>query len=106
MPIRPIDMLSMAPRSQEASNQHVANQNKVNHAQEAVAEQFGRHVKENSEVVVQTVKGEEIEYRYDAKEKGNGCYQGKGKSKQNSKKNDKDKKKPEDTKKSQFDIKI
>lgn len=106
MPIRPIDMISMAPRSQEASNQHLANENKVHHAQDAVAEQFGKHVKENSKVVVQTVKGEEIEYRYDAKEKGNGTYQGKGKSKQNSKKDDKEKTKQDDIKRSQFDVKI
>ena len=66
MPIRPIDMISIAPRSQEASQQHVGNQNKLAHAQENAAQQFSKHVKENAEVVVQASKGEEKEYRYDA----------------------------------------
>ena len=53
MPIRPIDMISIAPRSQEASQQHVGNQNKLAHAQENAAQQFSKHVKENMKKNIQ-----------------------------------------------------
>lgn len=98
-------MISIAPRSQEASNQHVNEQHKAEHAQSNMAQQFGRHIKENAEVVIQTSKGEQQEYRYDAKEKGNGSYSGqnrKGKQKKKDDGNDKQ----EEIKLSNFDIKI
>lgn len=104
MPIRPIDMISIAPRSQEASQQHVGDQNKLAHAQENAAQQFSKHVKENAEVVVQSSKGEEKEYRYDAKEKGNGQYRGSGKKGKKQSKEEQKKSKPD--KPSGFDIKI
>lgn len=111
MPIRPIDMISIAPRSQEASHQQTSDQNRLNHAHQNMADQFSKHVKDEAEVVIQTSKGEQQEYRYDAKEKGNGTYRG------NSGKKDKKQKKEEQkehkgenkvgaTPKSSFDIKI
>lgn len=105
MPIRPIDMISIAPRSQEAANQHLNSQNKAEHAQSNMVQQFGKHVKENSEVVIQTSKGEQKEYRYDAKEKGNGSYSGHQNNK-GKKSKDEGKKKPEEIKQGSFDIKI
>lgn len=104
MPIRPIDMISIAPRSQEAANQHLNSQNKAEHAQSNMVQQFSKHVKENAEVVIQASKGEQKEYRYDAKEKGNGSYSGqnnKGKKKKNE-----GEKKPKEIKQGNFDIKI
>lgn len=106
MPIRPIDMITVAPRSMEASQQHLQEQHKAESAQSNVAQQFVRHTKENAEVVIQTSKGEQQEYRYDAKEKGNGTY---GKSKRGTKKAKKketEKEKSEEIKRSSFDIKI
>ena len=104
MPIRPIDMISIAPRSQEASNQHLSEQHKMEHAQNNMVQQFGKHVKENAEVVVQTSKGEQKEYRYDAKEKGNGSYS--GRNSKGKKNKDNGQEKPEEIKLSNFDIKI
>lgn len=104
MPIRPIDMITVAPRSQEASQQQIHEQHRATTAQSSVAQQFGKHVKEGSEVVIQTSKGEQTEYRYDAKEKGNGSYHAR-KNKRNQK--DKEEKKgTEEIKLSNFDIKI
>lgn len=104
MPIRPIDMISIAPRSQEASQQHMGDQNKLAHAQENAAQQFSKHVKQNAEVVVQASKGEEKEYRYDAKEKGNGQYRGSGKK--GKKQSKEEQKKSKSDKRSSFDIRI
>lgn len=104
MPIRPIDMITVAPRSQEASQQHVHEQHRASTAQSNVAQQFGKHVKEGSEVVIQTSKGEQTEYRYDAKEKGNGSYHG-GNHKRGQK-NKKENQETEEIKLSNFDIKI
>ena len=106
MPIRPIDMISIAPRSQEASQQHVNDQNRALHAQDNMAQQFSKHVKEHSEVVTGASQSEKSEYRYDAKEKGNGQYGG---SKKQGKKQTKDEKKKQESgpnAHSSFDIKI
>lgn len=99
-------MITVAPRSMEASQQHLQEQHKTENAQSNVAQQFVRHTKENAEVVIQTSKGEQQEYRYDAKEKGNGTYsKSKGRARK-AKKKDKEKKEAEDIKRSSFDIKI
>ena len=105
MPIRPIDMISVAPRSQEASHQQINDQQRMTSAQENVVQQFGKHVRNSAEVVVQTSKGEQKEYRYDAKEKGNGKYSGESKKKKK-RVDDKDTNKPKEIKLSNFDIKI
>lgn len=106
MPIRPIDMISIAPRSQEASQQQLSDQNRLAHAHDNMAQQFGKQIKENSESVIQSSKGEKMEYRYDAKEKGNGN-RGKAKSgnKRNKQKQDNEKKESQ-LEHCNFDIKI
>ena len=99
-------MITVAPRSQEASQQHVNEQHKASTAQSNVAQQFGEHVRNSAEVVVQTSKGEEKEYRYDAKERGNGSYHS-GNHKKNQKKKEKqEENKTDEIKLSNFDIKI
>ena len=106
MPIRPIDMISIAPRSQEASQQQLSDQNKLAHAHENMAQQFGKHIKENSESVIQSSKGEKTEYRYDAREKGKGT---KGKArdgKQKKQQQQGDEKTETQLNQSKFDIKI
>lgn len=106
MPIRPIDMISIAPRSQEAAQQQMSDHNRLMHANENAQQSFSKHVKDGAEVVIKSEKSEQHEYRYDAKEKGNGSYKGSGdKGKKKSK--DKNGKKQEETiKQSNFDIKI
>lgn len=106
MPIRPIDMISIAPRSQEASQQHVNDQNRLTHAHDAAAQQFGKLVKDNAEVVVHASPTEKNEYRYDAKEKGNGSYHGSQKKGKSKSKDNKGKEKENTIKQSSFDIKI
>ena len=116
MPIRPIDMISIAPRSQEASQQQLSDQNKLAHAHENMAQQFGTskgtlftssvNIKENSESVIQSSKGEKTEYRYDAREKGKG---NKGKArdgKQKKQQQQGDEKTETQLNQSKFDIKI
>lgn len=104
MAIRPIDMLVMPNRSQEASLQQNANNARQTHAQNTISAQFSTEVRHNSEQTVKMTKSENNEYRYDAKEKGNSSYQGSGGKK---------KKKEEDSaaaskqiKTSNFDIRI
>lgn len=107
MPIRPIDMISIAPRSQEAANQQLSDQNRMAHAQDSAAQHFQKHVKDEAEVIMQSEKTEQEAYRYDAKEKGNGSYKG---SEKKGKKKDKGKEKQghdkETIEKSNFDIRI
>lgn len=100
-------MITVAPRSQEASQQHLSEHHRMESAQSNVAEQFGKHVKSNAEVVIHSSKSEQNEYRYDAKEKGNGNYHGNGKKRKNIKQDEENKaKKTEEIKISNFDIKI
>lgn len=99
-------MISIAPRSQEASQQHINEHQRTSAAQSSVAQQFGKHVKDSAEVVTQTLKGEQNEYRYDAKEKGNGSYHGGNRKGNKKKEEEKEKKKTEEIKLSNFDIKI
>lgn len=103
MPITPIEMITMAPKSQEASHY------KQNEVQKSFAEQtqlaasYSKEVKHNSQQTIKATKSENNEYRYDAKEKGNGSF---------SEKENKNKKKDQETgdekeiKLSSFDIKI
>ena len=106
MPIRPIDMMSIAPRSQEASHQHLNAQQKIEHAQQSMAEQFSKHVKAEAEVVIQTSKSEQNEYRYDAKEKGNNSYSGQNQRRKKGKKGENTGEKTEEKKSGNFDIRI
>lgn len=99
-------MITVAPRSQEASQQQIHDQHRVSTAQSNVAQQFGKHVREGSEVVTQTLKGEQKEYRYDAKEKGNGSYHASKHKKDKKNKDENEKNKTEEIKLSNFDIKI
>lgn len=104
MPIKPIDILSMAPRSQEASQQHVNQNQRAVHAQGSAQNQFASEIKHNREQVTNTSQSENKEYRYDAKEKGNGNFTG-NKNKKNKKKED-NKKKEVEHKRTNFDMKI
>lgn len=104
MPIRPIDIISMPNRSQEASQVHQEANQRNQQAQSQLNAIYNKDIKHNSQQTVKTTKSENNEYRYDAKEKGNNSYQGnkKGKKKKEETSSGKnDMKKP-----SQFDIMI
>lgn len=75
MPIRPIDIITIAPKSQEAANQQLGEQHRLQQNQNNMENSFQQHIKQNTEQVVQYTPSENSPYRYDAKEKGNGSYQ-------------------------------
>lgn len=105
MPITPIEMLSMAPKTQEATQYKHLENVKVPHEQTQISTDFNNQVKHNSMQPTKPTKPENTEYRYDAKEKGNGSYPYQSSSKKkngNEKKDAKEKK----IKLSNFDVTI
>ncbi len=81
MPITPIEIASMAPKSQEASlYKHQESQRPLNE-QMVIGQQFNNHIKHDSKQTVKTIKSENKEYLYDAKEKGSTSYSGTGQRK-------------------------
>lgn len=103
MPITPIEVATMAPKSQEASiYKHQENQKPLNE-QMVINNQFNNEVKHNSQQTVKTLKGDNNEYRYDAKEKGNSSYSG---SKQNKKKKKQEEVKKDSYRPGSIDIRI
>ncbi|BCN31504.1 hypothetical protein [Anaeromicropila herbilytica] len=105
MPITQLDMISMAPRSQEASQYKHIETTKLAAEQNQISTQFNQEIKHNSQQTTKTNKTENNEYRYDAKEKGNSTYYNQN---DNKKKKKSETKKEEDKqiKLSNFDIKI
>lgn len=101
MPIRPIDMLSMPNRSQEVSQVHHTQNQKLTHAQEQLGVQYQSNVKHDGKQTVKMNKSENQEYRYGDGKKQNSEYSGQNRQKR--KKNDD--KKPE-FKQGNFDIRI
>lgn len=101
MSIRPIDVITIPPKSQEASTQQQSNQHRLTYAQEQANVQFNKEVQHNTQKTVETNKSEKKEEKYDAKEKGHNTYQKKNSSK---KKNEETEEKQ--IKISNFDIKI
>lgn len=70
--IRPIEMQMLLPRTESVgTNQHHENQRVVNENSHA-ANEVAKEVKHNSETVIKKDANEFAEYKYDAKEKGNG----------------------------------
>lgn len=71
MAITPIEVATMAPKSQVIAPVHQHNVQKPVHDQLQFSQQFNQEIKQNSKQTVKTIKSENNEYRYDAKEKGN-----------------------------------
>ena len=104
MAIPPIEVLSMAPKSQEVTPYKVAHHQKPMHDQTHIGAQLQQEVRHNNQQTVRMTKSENREYRYDAKEKGNNSYK---KNEQKKSKQDKNqKKKDQEIKLSNFDIRI
>lgn len=103
MPIRPIDILLMPPKSQEASTQNVAAINKTvanNLAQESIYQQ---EIKHNMQQPVKLEKSRDNEFRYKDKKDGHGSNS--SGQKQHTKDN-KDEKRESSTSKGHIDIRI
>lgn len=103
MPITPIEVITMAPKSQEASHfkQNEVQKTFAEHTQ--LAASYSKETKHNSQQTIKATKSENNEYRYDAKEKGNGSYSEQEKeNKKKKQETDKDK----EIRLSNFDIKI
>ena len=104
MSIPPIERALVPPKTQEASQIQHAHQQKQEHAQEQLGVQYQSNLQHNSQKTVKMVKSENNEYRYDAKEKGNGKFNGQKRGKQ--KKEEEENKKKTAIPVSGFDIRI
>lgn len=104
MAITPIERALIPPKSQEASQFQHAHLQKQAHAQEQLGVQYNNTLQHNSQQTVKMTKSENNEYRYDAKEKGNGQFSGKkqGKKKNGQEETEKDK----EIRISSFDMRI
>lgn len=101
MPISRIDIITIPPKTQEAT-QYKQNELAKNFSEQAQLQSgFQKEVAQNSQQTVKTLKSENQEKRYDAKEQGSQSYEGKS-----SKRKNKESKKNKDIKTSNFDIKI
>lgn len=105
MSIPPIERVLVPPKSQEASQFQHAQTQKQTHAQEQLGVQYNNMLRHNSEQTVKMTKSENNEYRYDAREKGNGNFSGKKKGKKKQEQNDTEKEKTE-IRMSNFDMRI
>jgi hypothetical protein len=90
MPIRPIEIM----KSHEASQIKYNETSKNQHTQVQSDISFHNIVREESTRPVQTMKSENKEFRYDAKEKGSNKYFG-SQNRQKSREEEQDKNKPE-----------
>lgn len=101
MPISRIDIITMPPKTQEAS-QYKHNELTKNLSEQAQLQSgFQKEVAHNSRQIVKTLKGENTEKRYDAKEKGSQSYEGRGSKKKSNESNEE-----KQIKTSNFDVKI
>ncbi len=77
MSVKPIEMISMAPKSWETSNQNVARLQKQSSLNQNIVAQHGKNVEHDGQQAVKSAKSDQPEYRFDAKDGGGkGFYQG------------------------------
>ena len=79
--ITPIEMYTMVPKSQEVSAQHSQANAKNVAMQQNGMQELSNEARHHEQQVVQTTSSQNPEYRYDAKEQGNGSYSGNQKKK-------------------------
>lgn len=88
MPIRPIDVM----RTHEAAQYKQLQNQRPQHEQVQISKSFHDIIQSQASKPVQTLKSENKEFRYDAKEEGRNSYKGSGKrGKQDKDKQNKDK---------------
>lgn len=93
MPITPIEVAAMVPKSQDASYHRQQQTQKPVNEQIQIHQHINNEIKHNNQQAVKLQKGDNKEYRYDAKEKGNSSYSGSQKKKGKKDKNGEDPKK-------------
>lgn len=71
MAITPIEVISMAPKSQEASMQRSIETQRPMHEQIQLSDRLQSETMHKEQQTIPTKDTENTEYRYDAKEKGN-----------------------------------
>ncbi|MBE5959907.1 MAG: hypothetical protein E7256_00735 [Lachnospiraceae bacterium] len=81
MAISPVELLSMAPKSQEASFVRQHEVQKPVHEQIQIMEKVSQEVKHNAESVIKMGKTDNPEYRYDTDRRGNNPFFGQQKKK-------------------------
>lgn len=82
MAVNPIEMISMAPKSWETSNQNVAKLQKQEFMNQHLAAEYGKDVKHESQQTIKSAKADQPEYRFDPRDKGKGqTYNSKGQGK-------------------------
>ena len=103
MAVGPIEAI----RAQEATQIRHMDTQRAQHAQEQFSRNFQNMVQQEQSKPTETVKADQKEYRYDAKEKGNNQYYGSG-SKKRGKQEEKNKPKASKSTSGSggFDIKI
>ncbi|MFU0826591.1 MAG: DEAD/DEAH box helicase [Lachnoclostridium sp.] len=74
MSITPIEIATMAPKSQEVTPYKQQEYQKPLNDQLLIGQQLNHQIQKESQQTVRTFKSENQEYRYDAKEKGNNSY--------------------------------
>ena len=72
--ITPIEMYTMVPKSQEASNVRLGEQAKDMSRAAEITQHIEQNVNDNANRTVRMSEATNPEYRYDAKEKGNNEY--------------------------------
>lgn len=75
MPIRPIDVFTMPPKSQETSQMQKSNMDRATNGEYVANQQFQDKVNRNMQKTVHAKDKEENGFRFDAKEKGQNEYQ-------------------------------
>ena len=75
MPINPIDVFTMPPKSQETSQLQKNNMDRVMNGEHVSNQQFQDKVNRNMQKTVHAKDKEENGFRFDAKEKGSNEYQ-------------------------------
>ncbi len=72
--IRPIDMQMILPRTESVGNERQVEQQKIANTNTDAATEVAKEIQHNSEAVIQKDPNAFNEYKYDAKEEGNGTY--------------------------------
>jgi len=101
MAINPIDVI----RTQEASTFKQMENARAHHVHDQINKDFQNLVEREQNKPKETTKADNMEYRYDAKEKGNNQYYGSG-GKKKEKKEEEKKESKQQSKKHGFDIMI
>lgn len=79
MSIRPIDMITIAPKSQEVSQVHYNEMRGREHAENTVSQSFQRTEEHNNQRTIESAKSETNNYNFDAKDGSGNKYKGKNK---------------------------